>query len=510
MRPPRRLLSALSAALLLCASASGQDAATASDPIGQVGRNAEERLARSVADLNALREQVAADKLPLAQQLTGLEEKLTGLRKENDRLTRLVDAGALEITVLRQEIKARQEELSYVGGLLDEYARNLETRVAVGEIQQIGEALVAAKNAVEDKTLSMSDRFARQTDFVDRSIGRVEAAIGGATFPGVAVDSLGTVTEGQFALIGPVTLFGANAATGAVAAPGGQPVAPLAGLAVAQAGSDRPLIRPLEGELQKHVTTLVATGEGVLPLDPSRGGALKALIQKTNLVHIFIKGGPIMWPLLAASILAMIVVLERVFFLLNEQRKRNRRAVGKVFEAVKKGDIDGALAITRKSKDCVVTTLGYALEHRELSIENALAYAQARALKRFRRGVAVLDTIITLAPLLGLLGTVTGMMGSFAVIGGELSSPGAITGGIAEALIATAFGLGIAILALLPFNYLNNKIEEIEGEIDTASAQLRLLMENNARVPHHVRPSAPPMPTAASVPAPALATAGRN
>jgi biopolymer transport protein ExbB len=69
------------------------------------------------------------------------------------------------------------------------------------------------------------------------------------------------------------------------------------------------------------------------------------------------------------------------------------------------------------------------------------------------------------------------MMGSFAVIGGDLSSPGAITGGIAEALIATAFGLIIAIVCLIPFNYLNNRIEGVETELLAAGEQLKLLME---------------------------------
>jgi biopolymer transport protein ExbB len=104
-------------------------------------------------------------------------------------------------------------------------------------------------------------------------------------------------------------------------------------------------------------------------------------------------------------------------------------------------------------------------------------------MKRYKRGLPVLDTVITLAPLLGLLGTVTGMMGSFAVIGGDLSSPGAITGGIAEALIATAFGLIIAILCLIPFNYLNSRIETMESELLACGEQLKLMIEGRPAVP---------------------------
>jgi biopolymer transport protein ExbB len=110
------------------------------------------------------------------------------------------------------------------------------------------------------------------------------------------------------------------------------------------------------------------------------------------------------------------------------------------------------------------------------SIETALQYIQEKEVKRFRRGIPILDTVITLAPLLGLLGTVTGMMGSFSLIGGDLSAPGAITGGIAEALIATAFGLGIAITSLLPFNFLNARTEDARHELESASTQLELMV----------------------------------
>jgi biopolymer transport protein ExbB len=253
--------------------------------------------------------------------------------------------------------------------------------------------------------------------------------------------------------------------------------------------------------MESAIGELVESGEGTLPLDPSRGGALKALVQKANLVHIFIKGGPIMWPMLLASVIALAVVIERVLFLVIDQSRRSPKTVMRFFTEVSKGNVDGAIEISKQSKDAVVTTMGFALEHRDQSLAHALAYAETRAVKRYRRGIAVLDTVITLAPLLGLLGTVTGMMGSFAVIGGDLSSPGAITGGIAEALIATAFGLIIAIVCLIPFNYLNNRIEGIETELLAAGEQLKLLIEGRAAA----RPAAEPKPVPAAVPAVAAA-----
>jgi biopolymer transport protein ExbB len=205
---------------------------------------------------------------------------------------------------------------------------------------------------------------------------------------------------------------------------------------------------------------------------------LTTIIEEDSLVHIFKKGGPIMWPLLMVSILAMGAVFERSIFLIAEQGRRDPRALKNFFEAVRIGDMIQALRISSDSKFYVLRTLGYALEHKESSLASALMFAQKQEIKRFKAGIPILDTVITLAPLLGLLGTVTGMMGSFSLIGGELSAPGAITGGIAEALIATAFGLGIAITSLVPFNLLNMQVEKARLEIESAATQLELLMEH--------------------------------
>ncbi|HSI12366.1 MAG TPA: MotA/TolQ/ExbB proton channel family protein [Chthoniobacter sp.] len=195
------------------------------------------------------------------------------------------------------------------------------------------------------------------------------------------------------------------------------------------------------------------------------------------MIQLFLKGGPIMWPILFTSIVALSVVSERLFFIIRERLKRQPRVVGDILARVESGDFDGAARVGAGSQDFVAATLVYALENRDKSVSDALLRAANWELKRFNRGLAILDTVITVAPLLGLLGTVTGMIHSFSLLGGsELGAPSAITGGIAEALIATAFGLGVAILSLLPFNYLNARLEEARHEIQDAASHLELYL----------------------------------
>lgn len=189
------------------------------------------------------------------------------------------------------------------------------------------------------------------------------------------------------------------------------------------------------------------------------------------------RGGPVMWPLLATSLVTVAVVVERLLFLLSERSRRDPPSVEGAFQLAEAGKIDAAAEAAASSRDFVARVLAFGLRHHDASFSNALLRAANRELKRFNRGLSTLDTVITLAPLLGLFGTVTGMIHAFGLLGNqELSAPAAITGGIAQALIATAFGLGIAILALIPFNYLNARQEEARLEIEDAASRLELLL----------------------------------
>ena len=196
------------------------------------------------------------------------------------------------------------------------------------------------------------------------------------------------------------------------------------------------------------------------------------------MLHLFQKGGPIMWPLFLTSVVSLAVVIERFFFIASVHMARRPEVVDGILSSVEAGDVDKAMRLGGASDDYVARALVYGLKHRSESFSGALLSAANRELKKFNQGLSVLDTVITLAPLLGLLATVTGMIHAFGILGAkELDAPSVITGGIAEGLTGTAVGLGSAMVALIPFNYLNSRLEEARHEIEDASTRLELLLK---------------------------------
>ena len=206
------------------------------------------------------------------------------------------------------------------------------------------------------------------------------------------------------------------------------------------------------------------------------------LMNKTPM-ELFIAGGVVMWPVILLSFVALTVVIERVLFAIIEKGKRKPDAIHEILVKVEAGDIEGAIEVGKTNKsDFVARIVVAALENRNGSMSDAFGRAASTELARFSQGLAVLDTAITAGPLLGLLGTVTGMMGSFGKISGDLSNPTVITGGIAEALVATACGLCLAVTCLIPYAYLNSMQEDARRSIEEAGMSLELALSKSGAI----------------------------
>jgi len=199
----------------------------------------------------------------------------------------------------------------------------------------------------------------------------------------------------------------------------------------------------------------------------------------------FTRGGPVMWPILVSALAAVAVVGERTFWWWRESLKRDLQKREEILGALENSDVEAAKSIAEGSGDPVVRMIYHSLNHVHSSMPVALQMAAGIELERAGRFLNIMDTLVTLAPLLGLLGTVTGLMRAFLKVGSAELAVSAVTGGIGEALIATACGLGIAIISLVPLNYFSGKLARLQFELETAASNVEVLA--NAGKLNHVQ-----------------------
>ncbi|WP_372806836.1 MotA/TolQ/ExbB proton channel family protein [Pontiella sp.] len=182
---------------------------------------------------------------------------------------------------------------------------------------------------------------------------------------------------------------------------------------------------------------------------------------------LMMKGGVIMWPLLACSIVALAILFERLVFWLQILRNKNQPLVNRIFSLTEEGDFATAIQEAEGTRCLVCRILASGLAHRNYGLAQSLEAAAMFEIEKMKRYLSVLDTIITAAPLLGILGTVSGIILSFDLLGDAgIEDPKAVTGGIAQALITTATGLSIAIVTLLPYNALTRKVEKVTRHLE--------------------------------------------
>ena len=196
-----------------------------------------------------------------------------------------------------------------------------------------------------------------------------------------------------------------------------------------------------------------------------------------NTLTIFKSGGPVMWPILFCSILGFTIACERLFafwkynfanyFFSSKHRQ--------IIALTREGKYSEALDLAKNSESPVCSIFAQALEHREAGFRETLEATSQQTIDRLRRGFSMLDTVITVAPMLGILGTVTGIINTFHVLSAAgIENPTGATAGIAEALITTAAGLVVAIGCLFPFNFFVAQLKRRTHELEQLTHQMEI------------------------------------
>jgi biopolymer transport protein ExbB len=268
---------------------------------------------------------------------------------------------------------------------------------------------------------------------------------------------------------------------------GQQPAVPGASIPVTLSPAPGAVTSPAPGAVTSPAPGAVTSPAAAPATSPAAAVSPAAEAQPTGflasnwLISKFHQGGPVMWPILIVSIIALTVVIERCLWWGGRWFRRDPKRIEKVFTAIEQGDTTEASRLSRGSRDPVLRMMWNGLNHQHTSLQGALQVAAGIEIKRAGRFLVVMDTLVTLAPLLGLLGTITGLIRSFSFLGNEELAVQAVTGGIAEALIATACGLGIAIFALIPFNFFTSRVSNLEFELQTAATNLEVMLEAQHR-----------------------------
>lgn len=414
-------------------------------------------LEQALQELTRTREAVESERSALVRQIREWEERLSQRRSELDRARRRVDNELVELNAWKAELRARSNEVAAIEGLLVGYQEAFAGRLHPVEAGLYEGPLREFQRARALDGAAPDVRLKPQLDLLDAAVQRLERRMGGDRLEGRALDERGQLVEGQFVLMGPLAWF---ASTGTV---------PVAGVAQLRLNAPAPEMGRPEGVSAAGIPQVASTGRGTLPVDPTLGNAWKLQATRDSLWTHIQKGGPVMIPILGLGALALGIFawkwaqLARLPEVTPDQLKP-------LVNALERGDPERAMVLARQLPGPAGRMLEEAVQHwREPKefIEEIL-YEKMLALRpRLERGVPFLALTAAASPLLGLLGTVTGMINTFNVITVfGTGDPKTLAGGISEALITTEFGLIVAIPSLLLHAMLSRKLKGWLGRVE--------------------------------------------
>ncbi len=414
-------------------------------------------LSQSLQELSEIQKEIAAEKLPLAKQIGRREEALSEARAKYERLSSRLDSGTLDLNNLRTQIEGIGQQKTYISSLLGEYIRSLETQLHISEVQIYEDQIGVAKLALSNEALDSGEVFKKQLAIVEASIARLEKLNGGVKFKGQAVGAGGAIEDGEFILIGPTAFF--SAANGTTA-----------GYVVEMIGSTKPNVISFgkgdaNADFLQMTRNAVNTGKGQVPIDPTLGNAQKIAETQDTLWEHVQKGGIVMIPILALATLALIIALGK-WFELSRVKMPSEKSLSDLLNDIRDRAFKQAKLKARSLTGPAGEMLQIALDHihhdhihhsKEL-VEEVMYEKILETRTRLNKALPFIAVCASSAPLLGLLGTVTGIINTFKLISAFGSGDAkTLSGGISEALVTTEFGLIVAIPSLLLHAFLNRK-----------------------------------------------------
>ena len=417
----------------------------------------QEKLNQSLSDLSQIRKSIADEKLPMVKELNLIEDDLLDVRLEYQEAIRKLDNRSLDLNNLRSEIKTRRDEKNYISNLLGEYIRNFQTRLHISEINKFNDMVNESTLAFENSNLSDTQIFSKQIALVESSIDRLTSLVGGVSFNGTAIGKDGLVKNGKFILLGPVALFSSDDDS-------------LVGIAEQQLGSLEPTVMPfMDVKNVENIKKTVNAEEGLFPFDPSLGNARKIEETSESLFETINKGGIVGYVI----VLMFFAVLSLSIFKwiqLSKIPMPRETDFKPLLNAMLYNDFEKAKSFLKTIKGPTANMLNIGLEH--INEDNALVeevmYEEMLTTRlKVEKYTPFIAVCASSAPLLGLLGTVTGIINTFKLItvfgSGDVKT---LSGGISEALITTALGLIVAIFSLILFAFLSRKAKTIMDRME--------------------------------------------
>jgi biopolymer transport protein ExbB len=424
-----------------------------------VAAAAKSDLDRALADLTAARQEVETARLPLARQLTEQEQALTDQRAALVKAERFQENQLLELNVLKAEARRQVEEVKYVESLLTEYTRAFRSRLNFVEEPRYQDLFTKLDAVAANADLPPVEVFSQRAELLIIALDRIGKVQGGELMDGRALDKQGFVQKGKVAIIGPIAIFAGERDD-------------TVGLLQQELNRPDPTVFTADKKLIKETRSLATTGTGLLLLDPTGGNALKLHALDEGIIRQLEKGGIAIIPIVILAACTLLVAAYK-WRQLASIRLATEKDLQTVLGHLNRGDQASALHHARGISGISGNLLATAVEHwdeKQEYIEELLYEKMLAARTKLERGLAFLALAATTGPLLGLLGTVMGMIATFHVISTVGSGdPKMLAAGISEALICTATGMAVAIPALLFHSFLTRKAKGVIASMEQVS-----------------------------------------